>query len=142
MNVHTLKKINIHKHSFQKIVSKIRSSFRKKKIKNIFISLIIFSNRKCMSLCSYKLPSIFFSSVSSFLQKKIKTINEFVSSLYNLKACQILSIEINKIEIHYMQNASELTITKFFSFINQFIAVMLTFSTCLIIISNVQCQLL
>lgn len=73
-----------------------------------------------MSWCSYKLPSpIFFSSVSSFLQKKIKTINEFVSSLYNLKACQILSIEINKIEIHYTQNASELTITKFFRLIHQ-----------------------
>lgn len=60
-----------------------------------------------MSWCSYKLPSpIFFSSVSSFLQKKIKTINEFVSSLYNLKACQILSTEINKIKIDCTQNAT------------------------------------
>lgn len=111
MDLHKLKKINIHKHSFQQIGSTIRFFFRKK-IEKIFI---------------YYLVLYFFLQFQVFYKKKkIKTINEFVLSLYNLKACQILSTEINKIKINCTQNATN-TITMSFSFINQYIVVMLTF---------------
>lgn len=108
MNLHKLKKKNIHKHSFQQI----RFFFRKKNLK-IFSSITLFY--------------IFFFSFkfSTKKKKKIKTINEFVLSLYNLKACQIT--EINKIKINCTQNATNNNQVLLFNQSNEYIVVMLTF---------------
>lgn len=114
MDLHKLKKKNIHKHSFQQIGSTIRFYFRKKKLK-IFSSITLFY--------------IFFFSFkfSTKKKKKIKTINEFVLSLYNLKARQILSTEINKIKINCTQNATNNNQVLLFNQSNEYIVVMLTF---------------
>lgn len=71
-----------------------------------------------------------------YKKKKIKSINTFVLSLYNLKACQILSTEINKIEIDCTQNATNNNQILLFNQSNEYIVVMLTFLRLKIFISK------